>query len=141
MLTCRGAWWPKSSFPTRLQPRHADYNSNAERSAVVLEHSGYSPATTLDCLQLKILSILSQYPCLSNEPRELSRAVSSTMPELDALISEYSHLKNLPREKEALHALQKIASLVKPIMRARSWTVGTLAEFYPDSHNLLGAQG
>lgn len=60
------------------------------------------------------------------------------MPELDALISEYSHLKQFPREKEALHALKKIASLVKPIMRARGWTVGTLAEFYPDSHNLLG---
>lgn len=63
------------------------------------------------------------------------------MPELDALISEYSHLKQFPREKEALHALKKIASLVKPIMRARGWTVGTLAEFYPDSHNLLGMQG
>jgi hypothetical protein len=63
------------------------------------------------------------------------------MPEHDALISEYSHLKSFPREKEALHALQKIASLVKPIMRARGWTVGTLAEFYPDSRNLLGTQG
>lgn len=61
------------------------------------------------------------------------------MPELDALISEYSHLKHYPREKEALHTLKKIASLVKPVMRARGWTVGTLAEFYPDQHNLLGA--
>lgn len=70
-----------------------------------------------------------------------AKSVKVTMPEHDALISEYSHLKGFPREKEALHALKKIASLVKPIMRARGWTVGTLAEFYPDSRNLLGTQG
>jgi hypothetical protein len=60
------------------------------------------------------------------------------MPEHDALIFEYSHLKNLPREMEALHSLKKIASLVKPIMRARNWKVRTLAEFYPNQQNLLG---
>jgi hypothetical protein len=60
--------------------------------------------------------------------------------EHDALVFEYSHLKGLPREKEALHSLRKIASLVKPIMRARSWKVGTLAEFFPDQQNLLGEQ-
>ncbi|KAG9235589.1 zinc ion binding protein-like protein [Amylocarpus encephaloides] len=58
--------------------------------------------------------------------------------EHDALVSEYSHLKNLSREKEALHSLTKIASLVKPIMRARNFKVGVLAEFYPDQQNLLG---
>lgn len=62
----------------------------------------------------------------------------SRRPEHDALIFEYSHLQKLPREKEALHALKKIASLVKPIMRARNWKVGTLAEFYPEQQNLLG---
>jgi len=60
------------------------------------------------------------------------------MAEHDALISGYSHLNKFPREKEALHALKKIASLVKPIMRARNWKVGTLAEFWPDQQNLLG---
>jgi hypothetical protein len=60
------------------------------------------------------------------------------MPEHDALVFEYSHLKELPRGNEALHSLQKIASLVKPIMRARNWKVATLAEFYPDQQNLLG---
>ncbi|KAH8813064.1 zinc ion binding protein-like protein [Xylogone sp. PMI_703] len=60
------------------------------------------------------------------------------MPEIDALISEYSHHKHRPREKDALHSLKKIASLVKPIMRARGWRVGTLAEFYPEQRNLLG---
>ncbi|ESZ98741.1 hypothetical protein SBOR_0847 [Sclerotinia borealis F-4128] len=58
--------------------------------------------------------------------------------ERDALISSYSHLKSQKRESEALHSLQKIASLVKPIMRARNWRVGTLTEFYPDQQNLLG---
>jgi hypothetical protein len=60
------------------------------------------------------------------------------MPEHDALISQYSHLNTFPRQDEALLSLRKIASLVKPIMRARSWRVGTLTEFYPDQANLLG---
>jgi hypothetical protein len=62
----------------------------------------------------------------------------SSLHERDALISAYSHLGKLKRGDEALHTLRKISSLVKPIMRARSWRVGTLAEFYPDQTNLLG---
>lgn len=34
--------------------------------------------------------------------------------------------------------LQKIASMVKPIMRQRNWRVGVLTEFYPRESNLLG---
>lgn len=60
------------------------------------------------------------------------------MREIDALIFEYAHEKQLPREAEALHTIRKVASLVKPIMRARNWRVGTLAEFYPAQTNLLG---
>ncbi|KAK1755324.1 WLM domain-containing protein [Echria macrotheca] len=60
------------------------------------------------------------------------------MPEHDALVLSYSHLRDFPREKDALHTLKKIASLVKPIMRARGWKVGELAEFYPEQQNLLG---
>jgi len=60
------------------------------------------------------------------------------MAEHDPLVLSYSHLRDFPREKEALHTVKKVASLVKPIMRARGWTVGELAEFYPDQHNLLG---
>jgi DNA-dependent metalloprotease WSS1 len=60
------------------------------------------------------------------------------MPERDALVLSYSHLVKFDREKDALRTLRKIASLVKPIMRARGWKVGELAEFYPDEHNLLG---
>lgn len=58
--------------------------------------------------------------------------------ELDALVLSYTHLKNLPRQDDALRTLKKIASLVKPIMRARGWKVSELSEFYPDQHNLLG---
>ncbi|KAI9684083.1 MAG: hypothetical protein M1829_003353 [Trizodia sp. TS-e1964] len=60
------------------------------------------------------------------------------MLEIDPLILEYVHLKEKPREAEALQMLQKIASLVKPIMRQRSWKVGTLGEFFPQERNLLG---
>jgi len=65
-------------------------------------------------------------------------AIISKMAEHDPLIFQYSHLHHLPRENEAIHALKKIASLVKPIMRARNWKVATLAEFYPEQTNLLG---
>ncbi|KAI1464401.1 WLM-domain-containing protein [Daldinia caldariorum] len=60
------------------------------------------------------------------------------MAEIDPLVLSYSHLKDFPRQKDALHTLKKVASLVKPIMRARRWKVGQLTEFYPDEHNLLG---
>ncbi|KAK1829852.1 WLM domain-containing protein [Podospora conica] len=60
------------------------------------------------------------------------------MPELDALVRNYSHLKDFSRHQDALLTLKKIASVVKPIMRARGWKVGELAEFYPDQANLLG---
>lgn len=58
--------------------------------------------------------------------------------EHDALVLSYRHLPQLPRADEALHALKKIASLVKPIMRVRGWKVTELCEFYPQEHNLLG---
>jgi DNA-dependent metalloprotease WSS1 len=58
--------------------------------------------------------------------------------ELDPLVDCFQHLSSMPRANEALHALKKIASMVKPIMRRRNWRVGTLAEFYPAESNLLG---
>ena len=60
--------------------------------------------------------------------------------EIDPLILSYSHLADFPRAKDALHTLKKVASLVKPIMRARGWKVGQLTEFYPEQQNLLGEQ-
>ncbi|KAI8951950.1 WLM-domain-containing protein [Xylaria longipes] len=60
------------------------------------------------------------------------------MPEVDPLIFSYSHLAEFPRAADALHTLKKVASLVKPLMRARGWKVGQLTEFYPGQPNLLG---
>jgi hypothetical protein len=60
------------------------------------------------------------------------------MPEVDPLVLSFSHLADFPRAAEALHTLKKVASLVKPLMRARGWKVGQLTEFYPDQPNLLG---
>ncbi|PYI19249.1 zinc metallopeptidase [Aspergillus violaceofuscus CBS 115571] len=60
------------------------------------------------------------------------------MRELDPLISEYRHDKKRPRADEALLMLQKVASIVKPIMRRRQWKVGILAELNPRERNLLG---
>ena len=58
--------------------------------------------------------------------------------EIDPWVSEYQHEKHRYREAEALHMLQKIASLVKPIMRQRCWRIGILTEFFPQETNLLG---
>lgn len=60
------------------------------------------------------------------------------MPEYEGLVGSYVHLAKEPRANDALHTLKKVASLVKPIMRARGWKVGQLAEFYPTDPNLLG---
>jgi hypothetical protein len=58
--------------------------------------------------------------------------------ELEPLVDQFQHDAHRPRADEALKALRKIASLVKPIMRQRNWRVGTLCEFYPEESNLLG---
>lgn len=58
--------------------------------------------------------------------------------ELDPLVDQFQHLTSKPRSNEALIILKRIASVVKPIMRVRSWRVGTLAEFIPDDVMLLG---
>ncbi|CAK7234164.1 hypothetical protein SBRCBS47491_008856 [Sporothrix bragantina] len=60
------------------------------------------------------------------------------MPEHSAVFLAYSHLRDFPRADDALHTLRRVASLVKPLMRARHWKVRELAEFYPEQANLLG---
>ena len=64
----------------------------------------------------------------------LTRAKMST----DLFVRKITHLKNKPREKEALAYLQRVASLVKPIMRKHNWTLPVLAEFFPTDPGLLG---
>ena len=57
----------------------------------------------------------------------------------DIWVHSYEHLKGHPRSNDALLLLQKVASRVKPIMRSHSWRLPVLAEFFPDSPNLVGA--
>ena len=56
----------------------------------------------------------------------------------ETFIQSFTHLKDRPNADRALHILQKVASLVKPIMRKHGWVLPVLAEFFPDSPNLLG---
>jgi hypothetical protein len=59
---------------------------------------------------------------------------------LESFVQSFTHLKDQPKSDRALPMLQRIASLVKPIMRKHSWTLPVLAEFFPESPNLLGEQ-
>ncbi|KAI9662420.1 MAG: hypothetical protein M1821_008587 [Bathelium mastoideum] len=58
--------------------------------------------------------------------------------EVDSHFGCYEHLRDLPRQQEALEKLRKIASLVKPIMRKRGWRIGALTELLPNDTRLLG---
>ncbi|CAL1694587.1 unnamed protein product [Somion occarium] len=56
---------------------------------------------------------------------------------LDTFVKSFTHLKDRPKADEALPLLQRLASLVKPIMRKHGWVLPVLAEFFPESPNLL----
>lgn len=56
----------------------------------------------------------------------------------DIYVKSFTHLKDRRRADNALRLLQKVASLVKPIMRKRGWVLPVLSEFFPDNPNLLG---
>ncbi len=56
----------------------------------------------------------------------------------DVFVKSLTHLKDRPRADQALQILQRLASLVKPIMRKHGWVLPVLSEFYPESPNLLG---
>ncbi|GMK53636.1 hypothetical protein CspeluHIS016_0102220 [Cutaneotrichosporon spelunceum] len=55
-----------------------------------------------------------------------------------SLIGKFAHLPGRPKASEAMPMLEKIASLVKPIMKKRGWKVGVLGEFFPANPALLG---
>ncbi|KIP11779.1 hypothetical protein PHLGIDRAFT_27779 [Phlebiopsis gigantea 11061_1 CR5-6] len=56
----------------------------------------------------------------------------------DTFVKSFTHLKDRPHADRALAMLQRVASLVKPIMRKHHWTLPVLSEFFPESANLLG---
>ncbi|KAH7106798.1 WLM domain-containing protein [Auriculariales sp. MPI-PUGE-AT-0066] len=53
-------------------------------------------------------------------------------------VLSFQHLNDRPNPTRALAMLERVASLVKPIMRNHGWTLPVLAEFFPDNPNLLG---
>ncbi|KAI0660666.1 WLM domain-containing protein [Cubamyces menziesii] len=55
----------------------------------------------------------------------------------DIFVKSFTHLKDRPNADRALPLLQRIASLVKPIMRKHGWVLPVLSEFFPESPNLL----
>ena len=71
-------------------------------------------------------------------PSNHQKSYPSSFQEHDALFGSYEHLADCPQPEEALLRLRKIASLVKPLMRKRSWKVRVLSEFLPDDQRLLG---
>ncbi|KEQ69242.1 zinc metallopeptidase [Aureobasidium namibiae CBS 147.97] len=71
-------------------------------------------------------------------PTNHQKSYPSSFQEHDALFGSYEHLADCPQPEEALLRLRKIASLVKPLMRKRSWKVRVLSEFLPDDQRLLG---
>ena len=56
----------------------------------------------------------------------------------ESYVASFTHLQNRPHADRALSLLQRIASLVKPIMRNHGWRLPVLAEFFPDNPSLLG---
>lgn len=56
----------------------------------------------------------------------------------DIFVQSFTHLSDMPKSDRALAMLQKVASLVKPIMRKHSWVLAVLSEFFPESPNLVG---
>jgi len=53
-------------------------------------------------------------------------------------VKSFTHLKDRPHADRAFPMLQRVAILVKPIMRKHGWIVPVLSEFFPDSPNLVG---
>jgi DNA-dependent metalloprotease WSS1 len=56
----------------------------------------------------------------------------------ETLVKSHTHLKDRPNADKALRMLQRVASLVKPIMKKHKWVLPVLSEFFPESPNLLG---
>ncbi|KAF8325810.1 WLM domain-containing protein [Cantharellus anzutake] len=70
--------------------------------------------------------------------QQIERALTSSK---DSYVLSYSHLKGRPHEGKAIPMLQKVASLVKPIMRKHGWTLPLLSEFFPDNPSLVDVNG
>ena len=118
----------------------ADERTGAERSGP--GRLGLSPLGGEDCiLSEQCLPDSTRSPSLIY--RALSFAHHIPHPQHcysmhDVFVKSFTHLKDRPRADQALQLLQRIASLVKPVMRKHGWVLPVLSEFFPDSPNLLG---
>jgi hypothetical protein len=56
----------------------------------------------------------------------------------DTWVLSFTHLKDRSRAPQALHLLQRVSSLVKPIMQKHGWKLPVLSEFFPENPSLLG---
>ena len=56
-----------------------------------------------------------------------------------SLVESFTYLKGRAKQHEALPLLQRIASLVKPVMRNHGWKLPVLAEFFPENESLVGS--
>ncbi|EJD45753.1 WLM-domain-containing protein [Auricularia subglabra TFB-10046 SS5] len=63
------------------------------------------------------------------------------MAQANTFVHKFTHLKDKPNAARAQAILERMASLVKPIMRKHDWHLPALAEFFPKNANLLGAHG
>jgi len=74
--------------------------------------------------------------------KKVYESSGKNLPVVAGSSSEYINtitvLKRRHKSDEALYLLQKVASMVKPIMRGHGLKVTTLCEFFPKSGNLLG---
>lgn len=66
------------------------------------------------------------------------RAIESVPYHGNERIKQLTQLKRRESSEEALTILNKVASLVKPIMKNHGFRVGTLCEFFPKDARLLG---
>ncbi|KAG1793896.1 WLM domain-containing protein [Suillus plorans] len=57
---------------------------------------------------------------------------------LQTFVKSFTHLRDRPHADRALPMLQRVATLVKPIMRKHGWVLPLLSEFFPESPNLVG---
>ncbi|KAG1774007.1 WLM domain-containing protein [Suillus placidus] len=60
---------------------------------------------------------------------------------LQTFVTSFTYLKDRPHADRALPMLQRVATLVKPIMRKHGWVLPLLSEFFPESPNLVDVNG
>lgn len=77
-------------------------------------------------------------PALPRPPSDSLTLLLDMSSTTNIFVKSFTHLKDRPKADRALPLLQRIASLVKPIMRKHGWILPVLSEFFPESPNLVG---